>query len=112
MQGMQLINHLEQQQFHVILISIHRPFHVARIPNSNLLLVVVNQMMGNSVRKVSSTKMEEVNTWNKYNTTHPCYKKYLNNNTFSRRRIDECFVSVKLDVNLHSACKVDFILLT
>lgn len=71
--------------------QIHRPFHVARIPHSNLILVVVNQMIGGKSTKVLSTQMEEVKVWETYNGTYPCNKIYLND--LPRRRLAECFVS-------------------
>lgn len=61
-----------------------RPFLVKKIPNSNLLLVVVNVLMpSRSVRLTTEPQRLE------YPTPFPCYK--LNMSFYERRRIEECY---------------------
>lgn len=66
-----------------------------RIPNSNLLLIVINKMNDmtteSSDGEVLSTEPLEMETGLQYGVVHPCHKLYMNNLT--RRRLDECFVS-------------------
>lgn len=75
----------------------HRPFFVNKIPNSNLLLIVINKINDTALAdssksvEVLSTKPFEMETGLQYGVPHPCHKLYMN--TFERRRLDECFVS-------------------
>lgn len=72
-----------------------RPFYVNRIPNSNLLLIVINKISltteSTSSSGILSTEPIEMETGLKYGVVHPCHKLYMN--TLPRRRLDECFVS-------------------
>lgn len=68
------------------------PFDVHRIPNSNLLLVVVNKMEDlENPPDILTTDPQEMVTGVQYGSEHPCHKIYMNN--LPRRRLDECFVS-------------------
>jgi len=61
-----------------------RPFWVKKIPNSNLVLVVVNVLMpSRSVRLTTEPQRME------YDNEFPCYK--LNMSFYERRRIEECY---------------------
>lgn len=65
-----------------------RPFFVKKIPNSNLVLVVVNVLMpSRSIRL--TTEPQRMN----YQTNFPCYK--LNMSFYERRRIEECYTMHK-----------------
>lgn len=61
-----------------------RPFHVKRIPKSNLILVIVKVMYSTEPRKLSTHPVPIF-----YDTEFPCYK--LNMSFLERRRIEECF---------------------
>ncbi|XP_067621341.1 voltage-dependent calcium channel subunit alpha-2/delta-3 [Eurosta solidaginis] len=61
-----------------------RPFYLKKIPNTNLLLVVVNVLMPSKGMRLS-TEPERLN----YDKVFPCYK--LNMSFYERRRIEECF---------------------
>lgn len=73
----------------------NRPFFVNRIPNTNLLLVVINKIDDAAADlhdgEVLSTEPVEMETGLQYGVEHPCHKLYMNN--LKRRRLDECFVS-------------------
>lgn len=71
----------------------NRPFHVHRIPNSNLLLVVINSLdlEVKTATDILSTDPIEMETGLQYGVVHPCHKLYMN--FLPRRRLDECFVS-------------------
>uniref|UniRef100_A0A1A9WBW9 VWFA domain-containing protein n=1 Tax=Glossina brevipalpis TaxID=37001 RepID=A0A1A9WBW9_9MUSC len=61
-----------------------RPFYLKKIPNTNLLLVVVNVLMpSKGVRLTTEPQPIE------YETEFPCYK--LNMSFYERRRIEECY---------------------
>ncbi|KAH8279880.1 hypothetical protein KR054_009426 [Drosophila jambulina] len=73
-----------------------RPFLVKKIPNSNLLLVVVNVLMpSRSVRLTTEPQRLE------YPTEFPCYK--LNMSFYERRRIEECYTEHE-DEELYTYC--------
>lgn len=79
-------------QTQLIAFMSNRPFHVNRIPNSNLLLIVINSLeLGVKSTDILSTKPKEMETGIQYGVVHPCHKLYMN--TLPRRRLDECFVS-------------------
>lgn len=74
----------------------NRPFFVNRIPNSNLLLIVINKINDITIEASASespmtTEPIEMETGIQYGVVHPCHKLYMN--TLERRRLDECFVS-------------------
>ncbi|XP_037958547.1 voltage-dependent calcium channel subunit alpha-2/delta-3 [Teleopsis dalmanni] len=61
-----------------------RPFYLKKIPNTNLLLVVVNVLMpSKGVRLTTEPQIIE------YDAEFPCYK--LNMSFYERRRIEECY---------------------
>lgn len=67
-----------------------------RIPNSNLLLIVINKINLTTESTAASsgilsTEPIEMETGLQYGVVHPCHKLYMN--TLPRRRLDECFVS-------------------
>lgn len=65
-----------------------------KIPNSNLLLIVINKINDITVdasEDILSTKTVEMETGLQYKVEHPCHKLYMN--SLTRRRLDECFVS-------------------
>lgn len=62
-----------------------RPFHVKKIPNSNLLLIVIDVLKPSKGNIGMSVEPQMV----VYDTEFPCYK--LNMSFFKRRRIEECF---------------------
>lgn len=75
----------------------NRTFFVSQIPNSNLLLIVINKINEparelNTVNVAMTTDAIEMVTETTYGEVHPCHKRYMN--FFERRRIDECFVSL------------------
>ncbi|KAH8323327.1 hypothetical protein KR067_005091 [Drosophila pandora] len=73
-----------------------RPFFVKKIPNSNLVLVVVNVLMpSRSIRL--TTEPQRMN----YQTNFPCYK--LNMSFYERRRIEECYTMHK-EEELYTYC--------
>ncbi|EDW89685.2 voltage-dependent calcium channel subunit alpha-2/delta-3 [Drosophila yakuba] len=73
-----------------------RPFLVKKIPNSNLVLVVVNVLMpSRSVRLTTEPQRVE------YDKEFPCYK--LNMSFYERRRIEECY-TVHEDEELYTYC--------
>lgn len=66
-------------------VSSTRPFLIKKIPNSNLVMVVVNVLMpSRSVRL--TTEPQRIT---EYEEEFPCYK--LNMSFYDRRRIEECF---------------------
>lgn len=62
-----------------------RPFLVKKIPNSNLVLVVVNVLMPSRSVRLTTEPVRITN----YDTEFPCYK--LNMSFYERRRIEECY---------------------
>ncbi|XP_055387226.1 voltage-dependent calcium channel subunit alpha-2/delta-3 [Condylostylus longicornis] len=61
-----------------------RPFHIKRIPKSNLLLVVVKMLYNKEPRRPSTEPKEIL-----YDIPFPCYK--LNLSFLERRRLTECY---------------------
>ncbi|XP_075149778.1 ca[2+] channel Muscle-specific alpha2/delta subunit [Haematobia irritans] len=62
-----------------------RPFHVKKIPNSNLLLIVIDVLKPSKGTINLSVEPKPV----EYDNEFPCYK--LNMSFYKRRRIEECF---------------------
>ncbi|XP_034669004.1 voltage-dependent calcium channel subunit alpha-2/delta-3 [Drosophila subobscura] len=62
-----------------------RPFLVKKIPNSNLLLVVVNVLMPSRSVRLTTEPQPIL----EYSKEFPCYK--LNMSFYERRRIEECY---------------------
>lgn len=62
-----------------------RPFLVKKIPNSNLVLVVVNVLMPSRSVRLTTEPVRITS----YDTEFPCYK--LNMSFYERRRIEECY---------------------
>ncbi|KAL5289197.1 CACNA2D4.2 family protein [Megaselia abdita] len=62
-----------------------RPFHIKKIPKSNLFIVIIKVMYSTQVRK-PPLRPEQIS----YDTPFPCYK--LNMSFLERRRLEECFV--------------------
>ena len=61
-----------------------RPFYLKKIPNTNLLIVVVNVLMPTKdVRLTTEAQRIE------YDLEFPCYK--LNMSFYERRRLEECY---------------------
>ncbi|XP_017853945.1 voltage-dependent calcium channel subunit alpha-2/delta-3 [Drosophila busckii] len=74
-----------------------RPFLVKKIPNSNLLLVVVNVLMPSRSVHLTTEPQRITN----YAQEFPCYK--LNMSFYERRRIEECYTEHK-DEELYTYC--------
>lgn len=68
-----------------IYMNYSRPFHIKKIPKSNLFLIIIKVMYSEQVRK-PPLRPERIS----YDTEFPCYK--LNMSFFERRRLEECFV--------------------
>lgn len=62
-----------------------RPFHIKKIPKSNLFIVIIKVMYPTHDRK-PPLRPEQIS----YDTEFPCYK--LNMSFLERRRLEECFV--------------------
>lgn len=62
-----------------------RPFLVKKIPNSNLVLVVVNVLMPSRSVRLTTAPVRITS----YDLEFPCYK--LNMSFYERRRIEECY---------------------
>lgn len=74
----------------------NRRFYVSMIPNSNLLLVIINKVNetaeeSNTANIKMTTEPIEMETEEVYNVPHPCHKLYMNG--LDIRRLSECFVS-------------------
>lgn len=62
-----------------------RPFLVKKIPNTNLVLMVVNVLMPSRSVRLTTEPQRITN----YEEEFPCYK--LNMSFYERRRIEECY---------------------
>lgn len=74
-----------------------RPFLVKKIPNSNLVLVVVNVLMPSRSVRLTTEPMQITS----YESEYPCYK--LNMSFYERRRIEECYTEHE-DEELFTYC--------
>ncbi|KAM8715263.1 hypothetical protein ACLKA7_002333 [Drosophila subpalustris] len=74
-----------------------RPFLVKKIPNSNLVLVVVNVLMPSRSVRLTTEPMRITS----YESEYPCYK--LNMSFYERRRIEECYTEHE-DEELFTYC--------
>lgn len=70
--------------------SVHHPFFFKLIPNSNLLMIIINKRCGNKVSRTLSATPEEI----RYDKVYPCYKTNLN--SLPRRRLKGCFTEHEL----------------
>jgi hypothetical protein len=89
-----------QRVLQEFLIAFHvptSPFFVNIIPNSNLLLIVINKINDISSESMPTdgskmtTEPIEMETQLQYGVVHPCHKLYMAE--LERRRLDECYVS-------------------
>lgn len=90
------ISHPERQLNYIYCRStFHRPFHAHGIPNSNLLLVVINKIESVAdsywFEGAMKTEAQVMETYSQYGVEFPCHKLYMND--LHRRRLTECFVS-------------------
>lgn len=69
--------------------NISRSFYAKKIPNSNLLLIVIDVLMRYKGDQRLSVKPKPI----EYDLEFPCYK--LNMSFYERRRIEECFTEHK-----------------
>ncbi|KAH8273978.1 hypothetical protein KR044_006824 [Drosophila immigrans] len=74
-----------------------RKFLVKKIPNSNLVLVVVNVLMPSRSVRLTTEPMRITS----YESEYPCYK--LNMSFYERRRIEECYTEHE-DEELFTYC--------
>ncbi|XP_023032149.1 voltage-dependent calcium channel subunit alpha-2/delta-3 [Drosophila willistoni] len=74
-----------------------RPFLVKKIPNSNLLLVVVNVLMPTRNIRLTTEPQRIL----EYSQEFPCYK--LNMSFYERRRLEDCYTKHK-DEELYTYC--------
>lgn len=88
-------DYFEPRLNYIHVVHCYRPFHAHGIPNSNLLLVVINKidsaMDSFKFEGTMTTEAQVMEVKKTYNVSFPCHKLYMNE--LPRRRLTECFVS-------------------